>query len=101
MFGTKDLQLDHKVANCIPRELLRYCDVTRPFAFSAEGAWLRQTTRWSESAPISYVCKTATPSRSGGLVFRSQVVSQPPPNAVILDLVCMNIMCATHTGRLS
>ena len=44
MFGTKrsaTSQLDHKVANCIPRELVRYSDVTRPFAlFAAEGAWL-------------------------------------------------------------
>ena len=23
-------QLDHKFANCIPRELIRYSDVTRP-----------------------------------------------------------------------
>ena len=32
--GRYDVFLDHKVANCIPRELVRYGDVTRPFAFN-------------------------------------------------------------------
>ena len=51
-------QLDHKVANCITRELVRYSNGTRtrPFAFfPIEGAWLHLTiyyTHWFCQVPV-------------------------------------------------